>query len=266
MKQNKAVIFFRNDDVRNKLDNELIRLTELCIKHKVPISHAVEPANVTREVIDWLISIKKLHPALVEIIQHGYNHNLQNPSMKMEFGGNRDYDDQFADLKKGKDLMDSYFGNLWSHVFSFPYGTYNQHTLKAVDQLGYKAISSKIQFMLKIRLKNFTGKLLGKDTLLGKKINYHPDKRNGYNFREISVSANLIKKYTGPSEADHYTLDEISEQISLAQKHSGIIGVLFHHRFHTRHFELIENLILKLKNQGFGFSTINDIALNQKSS
>lgn len=265
MKQNKAVIFFRNDDVRDKLDNELIKLTELCVQHKVPISHAVEPANITREVVDWLISAKNQHPDLIEIIQHGYNHNLQNPSMKMEFGGNRDFQDQLNDLRKGKEMMDAYFGNLWSPVFSFPYGTYNQHTLKAIDQLKYQAISSKIQFMLKIRLKNFTGKLLGKDTLLGKKINYHPDKRNGYNFREISVSANLIKKYTGPSTADHYSLDEIYEQISLAKKHTGIIGVLFHHRFHTKHFELTENLILKLKDQGFRFSTINDIVLNQKS-
>lgn len=258
----KAIVFFRNDDVRDKLDDTLIRLTALCIKHGVPISHAVEPGNVTNEVAGWLIEQKKQHPGLIEIIQHGYNHNLANPDQKMEFGGNRSFEDQLADLEKGKKIMDDIFGDRWTPVFSFPYGTYNVHTLKAIDQLGYRAISSKIQFTLKIRIKNFLGKLFGKDTLMGKKINYHPGIRKGYRFRELSVSANLIRKYTGKSQADHYTLAEIQGQYRSALRHTGIIGVLFHHRFHGDYLDLTEDLILYLKQQGAVFSTIGGLTKN----
>jgi hypothetical protein len=95
--------------------------------------------------------------------------------------------------------------------------------------------------------------------LLGKKINYHPGFRKGYGFREISVSANLIKKYTGESTADHFTIEEIKSQINHAQKYTDIIGILFHHRFHSRHLEMTENLIQSLKQDGAGFSTIAGI-------
>lgn len=252
-------IFFRNDDVRDKLDDSLTGLTELCIRHGVPISHAVEPGNVSDEVVRWIISVKKQHPELIEIIQHGYNHNLANPSQKMEFGGNRGYQDQMQDMQKGKELMDKYFGDLWSPVFTFPYGTYNQASLKALDNLGYKAISSKMQFSLKVRLKNLIGKSLGQDTLMGKKINYHPAVRKGYHFREISVSANLIKKYTGESQADHFSLAEIIGQVELASNYTDIIGVLFHHRFHRDYLKLTEDLILYLKKNGYSFKTISGI-------
>lgn len=254
-----VVVFFRNDDVRNVLDESLISLTSLCIRHRVPVSHAVEPGNVTNEVAEWLIAEKKKYPELIEIIQHGFNHNLLNPSQKMEFGGTRSFEDQYNDLKKGKAIMDQMFGGLWSPVFTFPYGTYNKFSLQAINQLGYKAISSKMQFSLKVRLKNFIGKLIGTDMLLGKKINYHPDLRKGYNFREISVSANLIKKYTGDSQADHYSLEEIKNQVEIASKHTKIIGVLFHHRFHKDHMGLTEDLILHLKKEGFKFKTIAGI-------
>lgn len=260
MNTNNLVVFFRNDDVRNILDESLVSLSNLCIKHHVPISHAVEPANLSTEVAEWLITTKKQHPDLIEIIQHGYNHNCSNPHQKFEFGGDRNFEDQFNDIKKGKEILDKTFGNLWNPVFTFPYGTFNQETLKALDALEYEIISSKIKFDLKARLKNATGKMLGQDMILGKKINFHPDFRKGYKFREISVSANLIKKYTGESTAIHFSLDEIMEQVMLAAKYTNVIGILFHHRFHGDHLNMTEKLILLLKEKGYRFSTFKDIS------
>lgn len=252
-------VFLRNDDVRQALDQSLIDLTMLCIKHKVPISHAVEPANVTQEVSEWLISLKKQFPDLIEIIQHGYNHNLDNPEQKMEFGGKRDFQEQYNDIKKGKEIMDKVFGDLWEPIFTFPYGTFNEPTLKAIDQLGYIAISSKIKFTYKGRLKNSFGRLLGKNILFGKKINYHPGIRHGHKFKEVSVSANIIKKYTGVSTAEHYTIEDIMKQIRIASVHTKIIGLLFHHRFHTDNLSLISDLIDRLKEQGYSFSNLRNI-------
>jgi hypothetical protein len=255
MAQPNKYLFFRNDDVRDSIDKELIDLTELCFKHKIPISHAVEPANVTLEVVDWLVKSKKEYPELLEIIQHGYDHNKNNPDTKMEFGGNRTYEDQLMDIKKGKEIMDNYFGSLWSPVFTFPYGTYNYETLKAVNQLNYSAISSKVNYSTRSRAKNTFGRVLGKDFLLNKKISYHSLQRKHFNFREISVSANLIRKYTGNNTADHYTKQEIIEQVNLSSRFSNIVGVLFHHRFHSDHMQMIEQLIVELKDK-YTFSTI----------
>lgn len=259
MSDNKKLIFFRNDDIRHTLDQSLIDLTMLCIEHEVPISHTIKPANVTPEVSEWLIGMKKKFPHLIEIIQHGYDHNLQNPQQKMEFGGERSYQEQYADIKKGKEIMGQTFGKLWDPIFTFPYGTFNAHTLQAIDDLGYVAISSKIKFNFKGRLKNSLGRLTGKDILLGKKINYHPDVRHGYKFHEISVSANLIRRYTGESTAEHYSHSEIMEQIRTSSLHTNVIGVLFHHRYHAYHLRLTADLISSLKEKGYAFSTIREI-------
>lgn len=256
MSKTTPTIFFRNDDVRDTLDNSLIDFTDLVISHGLPISHAVEPGNITNEVAAWLNSKKNEHPDLIEIVQHGYNHNLSNPEVKMEFGGNREYHDQLRDIIEGKKIMDKYFLQNWSPVFTFPYGSYNQATLRAINDSGYKAISSKIQYSSKSRIKNLIGRTLGRDMIMGKKINYHPGIRNGYNFKEISVSANLIKKYTGYATADHYSLEEIRGQIKLALKFTDTIGILFHHRFHEDQLNLINDLIIYLKkDERFRFST-----------
>lgn len=256
---NETAIFFRNDDVRNSLDNSLIKLTELFIQHQIPILLAVEPANITPEVAGWLLNQKQKYPDIISIAQHGYNHNLQNPGMKMEFGGFRSYEDQYQDISRGKDLMNNYFGDSWSPVFTFPYGSYNSASLQAVSDCGYKILSTKIKYTPKNRIKNFLGKALKKDLIFGKKINYHPDFRNNYKFREISVSVNLIKKYTGYDSADHYSFGEIINQVELARRHTKIIGILMHHRFHNDHLNLIEELLTFLKDAGYRFTDLTDL-------
>jgi hypothetical protein len=248
-------IFLRNDDVRDTLDDELIRLTEICINLNIPISHAVEPANVSKEVVDWLLEVKSEHPKLIEIIQHGFDHNLKNPHVKMEFGGNRSFEDQFQTMKIGKQLMNDYFNKLWSPVFTFPYGSFNQHTLEAVDKLGYVAISSKVDFSAKSNLKNRIGRMMNSDFLIGKKISYHPGRRSSYRLQELSVSANLIRKYIDSNTAIHYSPEEVLSQINNAARHTNVIGVLFHHRFHTKEFEKIELLLCSIK-EIYSFSTI----------
>lgn len=253
--KNKQFIFLRNDDVRNSLDIELIDLTKTCIDLNIPISHAVEPANVTEEVVKWLLEEKRKYPELIEIIQHGYDHNKENPSVKMEFGGMRDYSDQLVSIKAGKELMDSYFDGHWSPVFTFPYGTYNHDTLKAVDAAGYKAISGKISYSTKNILKNTAGKFLGKNFLLNKKISYHGSKRRDFSFSELSVSANLIKKYIDDKKAEHYDLNEILDQVVISSKYSNVTGILFHHRFHTYQMEMIKKLLTTLK-EHYSYSTI----------
>ncbi len=251
-------IFLRNDDVRDRLDRELVDLTDLCIKYNVPISHAVEPANVTHDVVNWLMDVKKQNPGLIEIIQHGYDHNRKHPEEKMEFGGNRSYQDQLDTIRKGKDLMDKYFGDHWDAVFTFPYGSYNTNTLKAIDKLGYLAISSKINYSFKNQIKNKLGNLLDRDFLLEKKISYHNKYRKHYGFKEISVSANLIKKYIDVNDADHYTKSNILAQIDQSFRFSSVVGILFHHRFHGNHINMIEELFIELK-ESYTFSTIMNL-------
>ena len=94
--------FFRNDDVRGSLDGSLVRIQELFIKRGIPITHAVEPANITEDVVNWLLSVKDKHPNMVSIMQHGYDHSIKNIRQYGEFGGDRTYDEQYQDIGNGK--------------------------------------------------------------------------------------------------------------------------------------------------------------------
>jgi len=72
------VFYFRNDDV-NVLEDELINVTRRCTDEDVPITHTVEPANVTDECVQWLRNEKAKNPRLVELMQHGSNSAASAP-------------------------------------------------------------------------------------------------------------------------------------------------------------------------------------------
>lgn len=83
-------LFLRNDDVRGVLDGSLVYLTDRVVEHGLIITHAVEPANVSGTVVDWLLQMQEEYPSHVEIIQHGFDHQLKtSPPVRGEFGGGR---------------------------------------------------------------------------------------------------------------------------------------------------------------------------------
>lgn len=256
-------IFFRNDDVRDIVDEELIKLVEIFIAAKVPISLAIEPANITQEVVDWLKRKKNNQSDIIELIQHGYDHNKRLIYSKgKEFGGERGFEDQYEDLKKGKEMMDNYFGNLWFPVMAFPYGSYNTPALQALDKLKFKVLSTGVDFSLKHRVKNFVGNTFAKDFILDKKVCYHNEIRKKYKFSEFDTSVNIIKKQISIDKGIHFTLNEIMKMIESDFKHSDVVGILFHHRFHTNEFIMIEQLVQKLKEKGYQFSTFEKLHSN----
>ena len=126
--------FFRNDDVRDTLDESLIKIQEIFIKKNVPITQAVEPANVTDSVVNWLLRQKQQYPELITFMQHGYNHIVKNKYKKGEFGGQREFDEQYEEIKAGKDLMVKYFNNQWFEAFNFPYAPYNEASIDALEK------------------------------------------------------------------------------------------------------------------------------------
>jgi peptidoglycan/xylan/chitin deacetylase (PgdA/CDA1 family) len=251
-------VFYRNDDVRDQLDQSLIDFTNLCIRYKMPIAHAVEPANVTQEVVDWLIEVKKEHPGLIDIIQHGFDHNKNGKYHKKEFGGDRTYEDQYADIAKGKEMMQDYFGDHWVPIFTFPYAVYNTQSIQVLKDLRYTGISDVIFFNYKARLKNQIGRLLRKDVINNRKVSFHPKHRpNG--LREASTSFGIIKKYHSENECDHFTMEEMIYRINRATKYTNILGVLFHHRFHGECMDLIEELTQYLIKQNFQPKSLSTI-------
>jgi peptidoglycan/xylan/chitin deacetylase (PgdA/CDA1 family) len=249
-------IFIRNDDVRETLDKELIEITSLCIKVNVPISHTVEPANVSKEVVDWLLETKKKHPGLIEIFQHGYSHKLNYQRVvggkikKGEFGGSRTYAEQFDAIKRGKELLDKYFRDNWFPLFTFPYGARNNAALKAVSDAGFKVVNGSMGVSLQHRILYTIGRTLNREMLFGRKISYNLRHRKNLNLFQIDTSISVIKKYLDEgTEASFYSLDELKAKTTAYLNNSPTFGIVLHHRYHNTEakIKLLEDYILWLK-------------------
>jgi len=259
-------IFIRNDDVREKLDKSLLEITNICIRNEVPISHAVEPANVTKEVVDWLLQIKGEYPHLIEIIQHGYDHKIKyqitrfGKLRKGEFGGNRTFEDQYNDLLKGFNLMNTFFGKSWYPVLTLPYGAFNRNTLRAIDCIGYNGLSTSVNFSQMHRIKDFFGRIFKVNFLFNRQISYHMRQRPETSFIDIGVSANIIRKYINENDAIHFTNTELLGIIYHNSLYTDNIGILLHHRFHKENINQFSDLIKFLKLKGnVSFKSIEKI-------
>lgn len=252
------IVFFRNDDV-NILDTELKEMTEIFINENIPITQAVEPANVTEECKEWLLECKKKAPNLHCIIQHGYDHQDRIIG-KGEFGG-RSYEDQFDDIQKGKEILEESFGMSFFPAFTCPRHFHNKATIKCMDNLSFKVFSSGFGLKRKHKMFYAFGHLLKSPHLLDKHISYHMGRIPRTQLMEISMSMSPIKKYFGMEECTFASISELQDSFNIASKQTNVIGITLHHRYHKSDSskQLLIDLIQFLKNKNCSFSTIEKI-------
>lgn len=224
----KTGIFFRNDDV-NRMEPGLVEITQLLAAKEVSVAHAVEPANLTSEVRDWLL---KARGDGVEIIQHGYAHVRHDLG---EFGGSRPEAAQRGDLEAGLRLMREAFGDAFLPIMSFPFGHYNEHTVPLLDELGYLAISSHVRHQFKRRVFYALGRAMGRGRWLGRHVSHHMGYYPGSRLLEISVAISPIRKYLqsqNGTTCEFHSTEDLKRIFRVCRRQSPVVGVVLHHRFH----------------------------------
>ncbi|GBC63756.1 hypothetical protein DENIS_4754 [Desulfonema ishimotonii] len=246
-KTDKTKICFRNDDV-NILTPELKNLTEIFLYRKVPITHAVEPGNVTADTISWLRQTKKKYPALLEIVQHGWDHT---PHGKGEFDKSRSYNEQFNDLKRGKEKLENIFGENFFSMITIPFGVYNKDTIKAASKLSYKVFCGHYNYRISRRLFYLTGRIMRKGRLLNRHVSNHLRYYPGTRLFEIDSAISFSKKYFGhfTNDCEMSSADEMFQAFENYRKITPAVIFLLHHRFHHKKhdMELVETVLDKLK-------------------
>lgn len=252
----KSCVFFRNDDVRGTLDHSLVRLVEIFILNETPICLAVEPANVSADVVSWLIDLKDNHPSLINIVQHGLNHQLNidrvlySKRYKGEFGASMSYADQYEMIRTGIDLMDELFGDRWFRAFAYPFGGRNKDTVRVLHDLGFKIAFGNTSCDYKSRLFYSVGRCLGRETLFGRKISWHMRSRFSPSLLQVDFCISVITKYLNSDEdAVFMDLNQFAELIDRNKKCNQHIGILFHHRYHNSDtkLQLIHEYLQKVK-------------------
>ena len=230
--KNSRIVFFRNDDV-NVLDDTFIKFVESFIAHNIPLVLAVEPANVTQETVQYLLEAKNSYPNLIEIVQHGWSHAVHD---RGEFGGSRGYKDQWDDICRGLDVMRNRFGEAFFPAMTFPFGQYNEHTIRILNELDYLVFSSKFNSSFSAQVFYWFGRLSHRKRMFDRRVSYHLGRYPGSNLEEISTSLSPIKKYVGPhggTECVFESLETLKTQYLISTKRTPVVGIVLHHRYHA---------------------------------
>ncbi len=221
-------VFFRNDDV-NRMEPGLREMTGLFTARGIPISHAVEPANLTDEVRDWLL---EFDADQVEIVQHGFAHTRHDQG---EFGGDRSREDQRRDLDMGLTLLREAFGDRFFPAMSFPFGSYNEYTVPLLDELGYPVVSSHRRHQFSRQVFYALGRLLRRGRWLGRHVSHHLHPYPGTRVLEVSVTISPIRRYLktpAGTDCEFHPLEDLKAMFTRCRRQSSVVGIVLHHRYH----------------------------------
>ncbi|MGH9832082.1 MAG: DUF2334 domain-containing protein [Blastocatellia bacterium] len=213
LRQQPLRVFFRDDDV-DEDEATLRRLLELFLRREIPINLGVIPRRLTAAGAELLMQSVSAAPALVELNQHGWLHlNHEREGRKCEFGPSRTYAEQLADIAQGQARMTEAFGPYWSSVFIPPWNRCVADTYRALDQLGFHALSAK----------------QGSAVV------------TGYRFKEISITLDLFNWRGGASLKP---AEEIVDDLIVQSARQQTIGVMLHHKvMDERAFSFLASLL-----------------------
>ncbi len=229
-------VFFRDDDIDCKEDS-LRRMLDVFYLHGVPVNLEVIPGALKDEAVGWLRQQLADFPGLIELNQHGWMHtNHELEGKKCEFGPSRSFEQQIADLAKGKHCMDQAFPGAWIPVFTPPWNRCTSDTYLAIEALGFRALSR--------------------------------DRGDvpvtAYNFAEISTSIDIIR-WKGETR-----LKEPAEILAAVREQTRIdepIGILLHHKVMTSAALSLLSLLIETlsRSRSVRFHRFQDLLRDERS-
>jgi hypothetical protein len=214
-------LFFRDDDV-DEDETSLRTLLDVFLNHDIPVNLEVIPGRLSGSATGLLHQYLKLRPDLFEINQHGWLHlNHEREGRKCEFGPSRSFGQQLTDLANGQKVLEDAFNDAFSRVFTPPWNRCWADTFRALDQLGFEALSKK----------------RGMEPV------------TGYSFREISVTLDL---YHWKDGVQVKTPPELVNELISQMSEFDIVGIMLHHKVMDEFaFEMLESLLAELRRHRF---------------
>jgi len=129
----------------------LVDVNGILIEEAVPVTLSVIPfiGNHTLDedpsLVVYLKNLKRTHPNLFEIALHGYDHQMLSDFYGgSEFGG-VEYPNQYGRIVLGKKALKKTL-DVDPVTFIPPFGTYDNNTVLALKELGFKAVSGGARF------------------------------------------------------------------------------------------------------------------------
>lgn len=134
-------LFFRDDDA-GWADERLSALSKTFKQYGIPLDIAVIPAALAPDSVDLLKSMIDDQADLFHLHQHGWSHsNHQLEGRSCEFGTDRSFTDQVADIARGQEILRHNFQDAVEPIFTPPWNRCTSVTAQALSSLGFKALS-----------------------------------------------------------------------------------------------------------------------------
>ncbi len=194
-------VFLRDDDIWSD-DEVFLELSGFLKELRLPVIYGVIPLRLEPRMAVVLKNAKKSDPALVDIVQHGYQHANHAAAgvAKYEFGPGRSNDRQHKDMSAGLKIMHRSFGAMFTPAFIPPYHGYDRATLDAVEDLGFRIFSA------------------GKKAAL-----------SGRSFLDLPARV-ALNKYAPDGTPLAFDSRDMIAQWRRAAAGRGVIGLVYHHR------------------------------------
>jgi hypothetical protein len=219
-------IFLRDDDV-GALTPALKDFVGRFAARGLPVSYQIIPDRFTPEAAEFMLAERAKAPALMDFGQHGLTHEMQvrGKTEYYEFGPERTYDQQLADIKAGKAILQQRLGaDEPLRVFTPPRHRYDRNTLKAIHETGFSVLSASSYTSLTHRLAYACGRFLGLTNLGRPGVPWHERRRPDSGLFELSVAVGVDD---GANLAG--SVDSVMAGIEGARRHTSTVGLLFHH-------------------------------------
>lgn len=236
-KKRNHLVFFRLDDV-NELSEKFKKIIKIFIKYNIPITLAIEPWNISNEMVAFIKVMKARFPFIIEIAQHWYRHiNYNNKWFKYEFWIKRTFDEQCHDISEWKEIMSNLFWKFVSKVFIPPFNNINIYTERVLEKLWFDILSSWYPYWKYLWKKNI-----------------------------ISVPAyvDIIKEY---ESITYKSEEELYKEINYYLFRDWYAGIIIHDQFFNEEiFRLLIKILEYLKVKKLDFLTFTEFSKIYKSN
>jgi hypothetical protein len=260
-----TTVFFRDDDV-GILSPALRTFAELTAACGAPVNYQAIPLRVTDDAARLLRELRRSHPSLVQVNQHGFRHDIPHglrPNAG-EFGGGIPYQEQLKWLETGRSmLMDSFGEAFGPEVFTPPFHKYDGNTLLALRSMGVRVLSTSIYPMLTARMFYAAGRLQQKVRFLGHHVPYHPGVTPIAGLRELACGIDVDEDRDRGGNRILKDVAALMAEFERCRARTTIVGIMLHHETYTtdRKAEILREFIAALRaDASICFATIEEAA------
>jgi hypothetical protein len=222
--------FVRDDDV-GELTDELKLFAETFAAVGIPVSYQIIPSRFTQACAEYLLSLQRQHPHLIDFGQHGLHHRmiLKGKELKREFGPERSLADQAETIKLGRELLRQRLGAAATvEVFTPPQHKFDGNTVKAAAAAGHRIFSAACYPTLHHQLAYAIGRGLGVGNVGCHGISYDGHMRPEAPIAEVSIAIDVDDGRRRKRDAV-----DVEHRLCAVAPRRRHVGLMFHHALYA---------------------------------